>query len=186
MEISIGSGRHPHILRARLMHFPPFLSPTLLVFSNSPRRLPQTGRTVYTLQAKKDKSFHSKAKRILVNAHGQRLDEPIKTLDKDLAYKLKQLKLCNRNYLSKDCSYGNSCTHSHKRPLAPVELDNLRHVARSTACEYGLDCMNPDCCNGHRCQYARRCTNWMNGTCWFSDDMHTVDVPDTKTVIVEA
>ncbi|KAK5102648.1 hypothetical protein LTS08_003448 [Lithohypha guttulata] len=128
----------------------------------------------------------SKAKRILVNAHGQRLDEPIKTLDKDLAYKLKQLKLCNRHYLSKDCSYGNSCTHSHKRPLAPIEVDNLRHVARSTACEYGLDCMNPDCCNGHRCQYARRCTNWMNGTCWFSDDMHTVDVSDTKTVVVEA
>ncbi|KAK5079395.1 hypothetical protein LTR51_001592 [Lithohypha guttulata] len=128
----------------------------------------------------------SKAKRILVNGHDQRLDEPIKNLDKDLAYKLKQLKLCNRFYLSKDCSYGDSCTHSHKRVLTPFELDNLRYVARSTACEYGLDCKNPDCYNGHRCQYATRCTNWSNGICWFSDDMHKVETYNPKAVVVEA
>ncbi|KAK6374076.1 hypothetical protein LTR64_002183 [Lithohypha guttulata] len=146
---------------------------------------PMTTNDSHTTSQEEQKPS-SKAKRILVNGHDQRLDEPIKNLDKDLAYKLKQLKLCNRFYLSKDCSYGDSCTHSHKRVLTPFELDNLRYVARSTACEYGLDCKNPDCYNGHRCQYATRCTNWSNGICWFSDDMHKVETYNPKAVVVEA
>lgn len=77
---------------------------------------------------------------------------------------------------------GDWCTHEHKGKLSPKELENLKFVARMRPCNDGLECMNPDCFDGHKCQYGLSCTK---KECWFSNDMHEVESTGVVKVPVD-
>ncbi|KPI42223.1 uncharacterized protein AB675_9492 [Cyphellophora attinorum] len=123
-------------------------------------------------------------KTIFVNSQGQRLDKPLKDVDRDLAKELKQKKLCNRHHLRGDCDKGNTgfftCNHSHAGTLKEREKQALRFVARTSPCKLGTACQDPDCFYGHRCQYGENCTKT---DCWFSDDMHYVALEGIKETL---
>ena len=109
------------------------------------------------------------------NSKGERVDRPINKdlFDKDTVYKLKGRKLCNKFWLLKHCDQGEFCEHGHKGPLSKKEIENLRYVARFRPCQQELYCCDPNCFDGHRCVYGMKCTK---NDCWFSDDMHRVEV----------
>ncbi len=109
------------------------------------------------------------------NNKGQRVDKPINKdmFDKDVIFKLKPKKLCNKYWLLGRCDQGEWCTHDHKGPLSTKEKENLKYVARMRPCQDELDCADPDCYDGHRCVYGMKCTK---KDCWFSQAMHEVEV----------
>ena len=124
------------------------------------------------------------AKSIYINENDQRVDRPLSNLNKGLVQTLKQRRLCNKFHLAKQCGYGNNCTHAHGPALSDVELENLRAVSRLKPCSYRLLCRQFDCIDGHRCQQGANCQNRSSGKCWFSDEMHTVEVHNVRKVLV--
>ena len=112
---------------------------------------------------------------IYQNSRGQRLDKPINKdmFDKDVVYNLKLKKLCNKFWLLGKCDQGEWCTHDHKGPLSAKQKENLKYVARMRPCPEELECADPHCFNGHRCQYGMNCPK---KDCWFSHEMHQVEV----------
>jgi hypothetical protein len=118
------------------------------------------------------------------NAHGQRLDPPLGTIDLNLANTIKKRKLCNNYHLRGKCDSFH-CAHEHDggKKLSEEERKTLRFVARSRPCQRGLLCEDPKCVDGHRCAFGERCTK---SDCWFSDAMHDVSNEGQTRVIVEA
>lgn len=115
-----------------------------------------------------------------VNADGHRVDKPIQNLDRELATRLKKMKLCNRHHLRGDCS-SFSCAHSHEGKLNEEEKRALRFVARSRPCMTGgIHCEDPDCVDGHRCPFADSCRN---EKCWFNEEMHRTTFEGAREVL---
>jgi hypothetical protein len=112
---------------------------------------------------------------VWVNRKGQRVDKPISKddFDKETVNKIKSRKYCNKHWLLGRCEQGEWCTHKHDGTLSSQELENLRFVARMRPCATALECWNPDCFDGHRCQYGMKC---VKKDCWFTDEMHEVEV----------
>lgn len=122
----------------------------------------------------------SSSRKIWVNADGHRLDKAIQNLDRELATRLKKMKLCNRHHLRGDCS-GFYCGHSHEGKLNDEEKKALRFVARSRPCmSAGVWCEDPDCVDGHRCPFADSCRN---EKCWFSEEMHRTSYEGAREVV---
>jgi len=118
-------------------------------------------------------------KKIFQNSKGQRVDQPVKA-DRMLVTSLKPRKLCNRHFLTK-CSYV-PCLHSHEGKLTPGQVEALRFIARLSPCQT-LYCEDPDCVAGHRCMQGEKCDR-RGSSCWFSENMHNVDVKITGFVTV--
>lgn len=167
----------------------PALEPSSIAPATYAKRLvtpsPKVEVTKTVLEDKKTIAANKSQPTIYVNNLGQRIDKPIKNLDKDLAYRLKQRRLCNKYHLVGKCSFdAGFCEHEHGPALTAVELNSLQYVARFSPCDDALSCVDPTCSNGHRCQYGTKCAMWGKGKCWFSDQMHTVDVSGIKAVPV--
>lgn len=103
------------------------------------------------------------------NALGQRVDPPL-NISQPLVVTLKKEKLCNNWHLTNSCPYP-QCKHKHGEKLKGKDLNTLRYVARLAACDWGLECNDPDCFRGHRCLK----TNCDGSGCQFAYRMHDVD-----------
>ncbi|KAK4543212.1 hypothetical protein LTR36_005762 [Oleoguttula mirabilis] len=100
--------------------------------------------------------------RIQLNAAGQRIDERLPARDPDILARVRDLKLCNRFYLS-SCTFSD-CTHRHDyRKLTSEEKVALRRVARFSKCTKGTRCMDNTCVAAHQCVYGDSC-DW-GGEC---------------------
>ncbi|EXJ92478.1 hypothetical protein A1O3_01029 [Capronia epimyces CBS 606.96] len=118
-------------------------------------------------------------KKIFQNSQGQRVDQAVKA-ERAIVTSLKPRKLCNRHFLTR-CNYS-PCLHSHEGKLAPAQLDALRFIARLSPCQT-LYCEDPDCVSGHRCMQGSHCDR-RGSNCWFSEEMHNVDVKITGFITV--
>ncbi|KIX06198.1 uncharacterized protein Z518_04172 [Rhinocladiella mackenziei CBS 650.93] len=118
-------------------------------------------------------------KKIFQNSLGQRVDQPVKA-DRAIVTSLKPKKLCNRHFLTR-CNYA-QCLHSHEGRLTPAQIEALRFIARLSPCQT-LYCEDPDCVAGHRCMQGTRCDR-RGSSCWFSEEMHNVDVNVTGFITV--
>lgn len=86
-----------------------------------------------------------------VNEYGQRLDLPLVYDQQYLRYLFqKKARLCNNFYLKDFCPYGDSCSWDHSESLTPLQLDTLRHKARTSACRDPY-CSDVGCTLGHIC-----------------------------------
>ena len=120
---------------------------------------------------------------VWVNKNGDRVDKPIDRdlYDKDIVYKIKGRKMCNKHWLQGYCDKGDFCPHDHKGPLTRRELENLRYVARMRPCDNGRYCRNPDCLDGHRCQAGNNCKK--GNDCWFQG-LHDVELVGVVKLMV--
>ena len=116
-----------------------------------------------------------------VNVHSERLDSYIKH-DYKLYTELKTRKMCNYYWLLDACD-GYNCSHDHTGSLTTTELEQLRLVARTLCCRAGLDCKDPDCIDGHKCQAGDRCPH--GERCRFPKSMHNISTEGMRTVGVE-
>ncbi|RMZ75557.1 hypothetical protein DV737_g5238, partial [Chaetothyriales sp. CBS 132003] len=109
------------------------------------------------------------------NKYNQRVDSPLR-YDKDFLGVLFNLKtkLCNNYYLKGHCSYGENCSWDHSERLNALQLDTLRHKARTSACRDPF-CLDAECTLGHMCPRGERCAITM---CKYLPEMHTVDVTE--------
>ncbi|RMZ91399.1 hypothetical protein DV736_g1361, partial [Chaetothyriales sp. CBS 134916] len=109
------------------------------------------------------------------NKYNQRLDSPLR-YDKDFLGVLfnAKTKLCNNYYLKGHCSYGEHCSWDHSERLNALQLDTLRHKARTSACRDPF-CLDAECTLGHMCPRGERCAITM---CKYLPEMHTVDVTE--------
>jgi hypothetical protein len=86
-----------------------------------------------------------------VNQYGQRLDSPLKHDPQFLRYLFqRKARLCNNHYLRGFCPYGDKCSWDHDEDLTPIQVDTLRHKARTSACRDPY-CTDVDCTLGHMC-----------------------------------
>lgn len=86
-----------------------------------------------------------------VNQYGQRLDQPLLYDKQYLRYLFtKKARLCNNYYLRRHCPYGDACSWDHSEDLTPLQLDTLRHKARTSACRDPY-CTDVSCTLGHQC-----------------------------------
>lgn len=93
--------------------------------------------------------------KIRFNAKGHRIDEKVGSDASQLPI-LKNLKLCNRYFLTR-CHF-TDCKHRHEYPhkLDKQAVDTLRFIARLSQCrdKYYEDRL---CVGGHQCPYDREC-----------------------------
>ncbi|KAI0009443.1 hypothetical protein F4779DRAFT_372650 [Xylariaceae sp. FL0662B] len=104
----------------------------------------------------------SSQKYCLVNAAGERIDEPIK-FDKGFESNLLdrearegRRKPCNKYHLNGICE-DLACSYYHGEPLSPGAQLVLRNRARGSPCAAGQSCRNVNCLYGHHCKYGKRC-----------------------------
>jgi hypothetical protein len=93
------------------------------------------------------------------NANHERVDSPLQISAKGRIDYLKQQKYCNQFHILGHCLWGVSCTHKHDPRLVEQDVVDLMWIARLSACPKGLQCVDEDCVNGHRCPH-RSCTAW--------------------------
>ena len=138
---------------------PPWAGPHLLPASLPPPITPGTIRPFPAI--------------IYQNMYGQRLDPPVK-YDKDFLGVLfsSKKKLCNNFYLKGHCTYGDSCSWDHSERLSELQLDTLRHKARTSACREPF-CKDPDCTLGHMCPRGDKCNISL---CKYLPEMHSIDM----------
>lgn len=106
-----------------------------------------------------------------VNAKGQKVDLPLPYSSN--VDGLKRLKLCNQHYLLGRCTI-DGCRHEHDAELSSRHLTDLRYIARTKPCNYGLDCKREGCIYGHHCP-RDNCGGHGYFGCKFPDDRHRVD-----------
>ena len=136
-------------------------------------------------------TFHTydESPSVYINRYGQRLDSPIQ-YDLDFLQVLFEhtSRLCNNFYLKSYCSFGNNCQWDHSERLNQVQLDTLRHKARTSACRSPF-CRDPECVLGHTCLRGRFCNV---NQCKFLPEMHSIEmgevymlntVTDEKTLV---
>ncbi|ETN45518.1 uncharacterized protein HMPREF1541_09350 [Cyphellophora europaea CBS 101466] len=109
-----------------------------------------------------------------VNQYGQRLDQPL-LYDKQYLRFLftKKARLCNNFYLRCHCPYGDSCQWDHSEDLTPLQIDTLRHKARTSACRDPY-CNDVACTLGHMCPRPPGACHM--DACKFSEQQHNVCV----------
>jgi hypothetical protein len=113
------------------------------------------------------------------NKYGQRLDPPL-TYSRDFLATLfsHKSKLCNNFYLKGHCPYGSSCSWDHSEHLDKIELDTLRHKARTSSCRDPF-CRDPLCSLGHMCPRGDRC---QISVCKFLPEMHNIEMGEVWEV----
>ena len=109
---------------------------------------------------------------IYQNQYGQRLDPPL-NFDKQYLKHLYEYnsKLCNNFYLKAYCPYGTNCEWDHSQLLTQMQLDTLRHKARTSNCRNAF-CIDPQCPLGHMCPRNGSCNISL---CKFLPEMHQID-----------
>ncbi|KAF2727868.1 hypothetical protein EJ04DRAFT_516995 [Polyplosphaeria fusca] len=128
---------------------------------------------------------------ILRNRHGQRIDPPLATFDRNEIDYIKKLKLCNIHYLRNECFYQDKCSNRHDVALTPADLGNLRWITRMQPCKIGPACNDIKCIYGHRCQVPDAKTV-IKGTktciygpyCKFGPELHNIDCHVVKTLVL--
>jgi hypothetical protein len=110
---------------------------------------------------------------IYINRYGQRLDPPV-SYDKDFLTVLftSKSKLCNNFYLKGHCLFGDKCQWDHSERLNQVQLDTLRHKARTSACRNPF-CVDSECTLGHMCPRGSSC---VVGQCKYLPEMHNISM----------
>ncbi|KAF2205663.1 hypothetical protein GQ43DRAFT_499254 [Delitschia confertaspora ATCC 74209] len=127
------------------------------------------------------------------NRDGQRIDPPTSKYSKAETDRVKKLKLCNVNYLRRDCPYGRRCTHDHDYKPTADELKTLALVARMAPCSSGSVCTDEKCVYGHMCAApiknggkkvkGTKCCIFGEG-CKFPAELHGIDGEVVKTTVV--
>jgi hypothetical protein len=107
---------------------------------------------------------------VLRNSKGQRVDSQLRYTSTDVSILIKK-KLCNPYYLRGRCPYV-KCSHPHNEKLSSKQLEALRHIARLSHCNSGLECRDAFCIYGHQCPFEG-CTG--GAACRFPRVMHGVD-----------
>ncbi|OCT53825.1 CCCH zinc finger DNA binding protein [Cladophialophora carrionii] len=116
---------------------------------------------------------------IFQNQYGQRLDPPLNYDRKYLQHLYDyNSKLCNNFYLKGHCPYGNTCEWDHSQVLNQLQLDTLRHKARTSACRNAF-CTDPQCPLGHMCPRNGTCNI---SQCKFLPEMHHIDTSQVYEV----
>lgn len=102
---------------------------------------------------------------LLLNADGERIDEPLPTGDPATIRRVEDRvarngPLCNAYHLNGRCEKDQigACTYQHGERLGPKERLAWRQKARGTRCLQKQYCMKIDCPLGHICQYGKNCT----------------------------
>ncbi|KAI1414024.1 hypothetical protein F5Y13DRAFT_159567 [Hypoxylon sp. FL1857] len=119
----------------------------------------------------------SPLKYYLVNASGERIDEPLPQPDAISKQRFRDRsdmegrQPCNRWHLTGLCEVP-SCNYYHGERLSLGEQLVLRIRARGTFCAYKGSCRNVDCYWGHNCKYGNKC---QRPTCVFSGT-HDMDM----------
>lgn len=109
-----------------------------------------------------------------VNQYGQRLDQPLVYDKRYLRYLFTQkTRLCNNFYLRQHCPYGDQCSWDHSEDLTPLQIDTLRHKARTSACRDPY-CDDVGCVLGHQC--PRPAGDCAIEACKFLPQQHDVPV----------
>lgn len=117
-----------------------------------------------------------------VNQYGQRLDQSLQYDQQYLRFLFtKKARLCNNHYLRGYCQYGMGCTWDHSEDLTPLQLDTLRHKARTSACRDPY-CTDVYCTLGHIC--PRSAADCAMEACKFVPAQH--DVPCSQVFEVDA
>ncbi len=109
---------------------------------------------------------------IFQNQYGQRLDPPL-NYDREYLQDLYKYnaKLCNNFYLKGRCVYGAACEWGHSEILNQLQLDTLRHKARTSACRNAF-CTDAQCPLGHMCPRNGSCSI---SQCKFLPEMHHIE-----------
>jgi len=101
-------------------------------------------------------------KGIPVNAHGQRVDPPLKpptsTDHQRFNARIAKQKLCNAHHLGGGCWDKASCAFNHDS-IDPGLKATLRYKARNLPCSWGSDCRDAACYMGHHCPWGDGCYN---------------------------
>ncbi|OTA91164.1 hypothetical protein M434DRAFT_32965 [Hypoxylon sp. CO27-5] len=119
----------------------------------------------------------------LVNASGERVDEPLPQPDSISKQRFRERceregsQPCNRWHLIGTCEVP-MCTYFHGERLSPGEQLVLRIRARGTFCAYKGSCRNPDCYWGHHCKYGHKCQRL---NCTFSGT-HDMDLTPAERI----
>lgn len=110
---------------------------------------------------------------VYINRYGQRLDLPVEW-DNEYLHELFRYKskLCNNFYLKSYCPFGDKCQWDHSERLNQIQLDTLRHKARTSACRNPF-CRDADCTLGHMCPRGSTCNISM---CKFLPEMHNIEM----------
>lgn len=112
---------------------------------------------------------------VYINGYGQRLDLPVEWDDAYLQHLFhNKSKLCNNFYLKGYCPFGDSCQWDHSERLNQMELDTLRHKARTSACRNPF-CRDGNCTLGHMCPRDSAC---FISSCKFLPEMHHIDISE--------
>lgn len=104
-----------------------------------------------------------KMKYILLNADGQRIDDPLDKFDVESVRSFDEkvhaagTNLCNQYHLNGNCQ-NPYCTFKHGSKLTQGELLILKHKSRGLKCAQGVHCEKIDCYLGHHCKFQTGCT----------------------------
>ena len=97
-------------------------------------------------------SAYPTPKTLFINKYGQRLDRPLDYDKQFLSVLFSKLsRLCNNYYLKGYCGYGNNCSWDHSEYLNKIQIDTLRHKARTSSCRDPF-CADLQCSLGHMCK----------------------------------
>ncbi|KAF8477414.1 hypothetical protein BDZ91DRAFT_757916 [Kalaharituber pfeilii] len=77
---------------------------------------------------------------------------------------------CYAHYLADNpCHAGNNCSFNHSITFTSDEFAALKFLAQGLRCHAGLNCTNPKCYWGHRCQVEGKCSG---EKCLFKPEEH--------------
>ncbi|KAI1762355.1 hypothetical protein GGR53DRAFT_502021 [Hypoxylon sp. FL1150] len=136
-----------------------------------------------SLDLKGTQSLATPRKCYLVNASGERVDEPAPNYETSAAQRVdarvkeEARGPCYRYHLAGACGVS-SCSYYHNGRLGLAEQQVLRARARNFLCSYRSACNNPDCIWGHHCRYGSKC---QISNCSYGDT-HDIDTTPVERI----